>query len=149
MLQQFLWSVTICNTTVTVLQHKSEIFCSKLHKYVLQNISQVCSTTRNALQACNIATFRKITFSALFATLSLPLKIAFFATFLIIFCLQTTTLIGLLKTARLLRLVRVARKIGRIDGDGDGGVVRLCLIPISNVLTSLLQTDISQYPNIF
>ena len=39
-----------------------------------------------------------------------------FLTFL--FPLQTTTLIGLLKTARLLRLVRVARKIDRYSEYG-------------------------------
>jgi hypothetical protein len=33
-------------------------------------------------------------------------------------CFQTTTLIGLLKTARLLRLVRVARKIDRYSEYG-------------------------------
>jgi hypothetical protein len=33
-------------------------------------------------------------------------------------CSQTTTLIGLLKTARLLRLVRVARKIDRYSEYG-------------------------------
>lgn len=35
-----------------------------------------------------------------------------------IVCLQTTTLIGLLKTARLLRLVRVARKLDRYSEYG-------------------------------
>lgn len=35
-----------------------------------------------------------------------------------IFCRQTTTLIGLLKTARLLRLVRVARKLDRYSEYG-------------------------------
>ena len=39
--------------------------------------------------------------------------------------LQTTTLIGLLKTARLLRLVRVARKIDRYSEYGAAVLVLL------------------------
>lgn len=41
------------------------------------------------------------------------------------FPLQTTTLIGLLKTARLLRLVRVARKIDRYSEYGAAVLVLL------------------------
>lgn len=40
-------------------------------------------------------------------------------------CLQTTTLIGLLKTARLLRLVRVARKIDRYSEYGTAVLLLL------------------------
>ena len=40
-------------------------------------------------------------------------------------CLQTTTLIGLLKTARLLRLVRVARKIDRYSEYGAAVLILL------------------------
>ena len=39
--------------------------------------------------------------------------------------MQTTTLIGLLKTARLLRLVRVARKIDRYSEYGAAVLVLL------------------------
>ena len=135
---------------MTVLQDKSEIFCSQL-KYVLQNISQVCSTTRNALQACNIATFRKITFSASFCNTFFAFENCAFCNYSDHLSLQTTTLIGLLKTARLLRLVRVARKIGTLVWQVPmvmfwmvvgGEFVRLYPISISNVSIRLFQTNI-------
>lgn len=43
----------------------------------------------------------------------------------IIATIQTTTLIGLLKTARLLRLVRVARKIDRYSEYGAAVLILL------------------------
>lgn len=49
----------------------------------------------------------------------------FFAVGSLVFDLQTTTLIGLLKTARLLRLVRVARKIDRYSEYGAAVLVLL------------------------
>lgn len=45
--------------------------------------------------------------------------------FVLSFITQTTTLIGLLKTARLLRLVRVARKIDRYSEYGAAVLVLL------------------------
>ena len=47
------------------------------------------------------------------------------------FSLQATTLIGLLKTARLLRLVRVARKL---DQYSEYGMAVLCLLMCSFAL---------------
>lgn len=48
--------------------------------------------------------------------------------FLFYFYLQTTTLIGLLKTARLLRLVRVARKLDRYSEYGAAVLMLLMCI---------------------
>ena len=105
--------VTICNSYYDSFARQVWNILLQTAKYVLQNISQVCSTTRNALQACNIATFRKITFSASFCNTFFAFQNwDIFCNFSDRLSLQTTTLIGLLKTARLLRLVRVARKIG-------------------------------------
>jgi len=56
----------------------------------------------------------------------------FFFFFCLFVCLfQTTTLIGLLKTARLLRLVRVARKL---DHYSEYGMAVLCLLMCSFAL---------------
>ena len=53
----------------------------------------------------------------------MPSKLFLF--FLILSTFQTTTLIGLLKTARLLRLVRVARKLDRYSEYGAAVLVLL------------------------
>ena len=49
----------------------------------------------------------------------------YFRTINLLFFSQTTTLIGLLKTARLLRLVRVARKIDRYSEYGAAVLILL------------------------